>query len=200
MPYSSNAALPDRVKMLPEEAQSMFRAVVNNALKEYNGDESKAFATAWAALKRAGWEKVGDNWQKVSKSDFSAPVEIRKVDADRNIVFGWANIAVRKDGQQVVDTQGDMIDAAELEEAGYNFVLNFRSTGEMHKGDSKGELIESFVVTPEKLQKMGLPADSLPIGWWVGFHISDDAVFAKVKEGKYSAFSIQGKAVREEVK
>lgn len=29
----------------------MFLAVVNSALEEYGGDDAKAFATAWAAIK-----------------------------------------------------------------------------------------------------------------------------------------------------
>jgi hypothetical protein len=62
-----------------------------------------------------------------------------------------------------------------------------------------GQMIESFMGTPDKLEAMGLPADSLPMGHWVGFHIPDPTVFAKIRDGTYGSFSIQGTAVREEV-
>ena len=108
-------------------------------------------------------------------------------------------MAVGKQGDQVLDHQDHLIDIEDLEEAAYLFALEFRTTGEMHVGDVQGHLIETFVVTPEKLEKMGLPKDSLPQGWWVGFHIPDASVYKKVKDGLYKMFSIQGTAVAEEV-
>jgi len=62
-----------------------------------------------------------------------------------------------------------------------------------------GHLVESCCFTKEKFAAMGLPADSLPQGLWVGFYIPDEAVFAKVLDGTYQMFSIQGTAVTEEV-
>ena len=59
---------------------------------------------------------------------------------------------------------------------------------------SVGQMIESFMVTPDKLEAMGLPADALPQGHWVGFHIPDADIFSKIKDGTYSSFSIQGDA------
>lgn len=111
-------------------------------------------------------------------------------------VFGWASIAVTQTGEQLVDRQGDVLFLEDLEPAAYQFVLDFRDTGEMHRGASKGRLIESFVVTPEKLQKMGLKGDALPLGWWVGFEISDPEAIKKVRAGTYKMFSIQGKGTR----
>ncbi len=57
MPYKTIKDLPESVKgSLPAEAQKMFLTVVNSALEEYGGDDAKAFATAWAAVKRK-WRK-----------------------------------------------------------------------------------------------------------------------------------------------
>lgn len=124
---------------------------------------------------------------------------ITKVDDDCNLVFGWANVAFRVDGEQIEDHQEDIVDIEELEPAAYQFVLEFRETGVMHQGEAVGDLIESFVVTPEKLERLGLAPNALPLAWWVGFYIESDEVFAKVKSGEYKMFSIQGKAIREEV-
>lgn len=124
---------------------------------------------------------------------------ILKIDTDRQYVFGWASVAVHKDGASIEDLQGDVIAPEDLEEAGYQFALHYRETGEMHQGAPVGKLIESVVFTPEKLTAMGLAPDALPQAMWVGFHIEDPAIFAKVKTGEYSMFSIQGTAVPVEV-
>ena len=49
MPYASNKELPKGAKKLSGHKQTAFRKAFNNALKEYGGDESKAFATAYSA-------------------------------------------------------------------------------------------------------------------------------------------------------
>lgn len=128
-----------------------------------------------------------------------AEARIVKMDEARNLVFGWANVSIRKDGETIEDLQGDMIDPEELEDAAYQFALHFGKTGVMHEGGPVGTLVESFMVTPEKLAKMGLEHDALPLGLWVGFYIPDNAVFELVKSGHYSMFSIQGTAIREAV-
>ena len=133
----------------------------------------------------------------MSKQQEFSPVV--KIDEDRNLVFGWAYVSVSKTGMPVVDHSGEMIDPADLEDAAYVFNLVFRDSGVMHKGEAVGKLIESLVTTPDKLEKLGLPPGALPVGWWVGFYIEDDEIFAKVKSGEYQAFSIQGQAAREVV-
>lgn len=68
MPWSANSELPPAVRdNLPEEAQSIWRKVANNAISQY-GDEGKAFATAWSALRRSGWDKdKNGKWHRVDK-------------------------------------------------------------------------------------------------------------------------------------
>lgn len=122
-----------------------------------------------------------------------------KIDVAERLVFGWANVAIRKDGAQIEDYQGDLIDPQELETAAYAFNLEFREANVEHTGPVVGHLVESLVVTKEKLQALGLPEDALPQGWWVGFHIPDDAAWASVVKGEYSMFSIEGTATRQEV-
>jgi cation transport regulator ChaB len=193
MPYSSNAALPKPVRdALPAHGQSIYRAAWNNAEKQHGAeDESRLARIAWGAVKRSYRQDSDGEWHRIEK--------VVKVDAERQYVFGWASIAINKDGSQVEDLQGDLIDVEELEDAAYAFALEFRETGAMHKGEAIGKMIESFVVTPEKLEAMGLVPDALPQGWWVGFHVEDAQAFAKIKQGDYQGFSIQGTAVREDL-
>ena len=123
---------------------------------------------------------------------------IYKSDDDRRLVFGWASIAIRTDGTQIEDWQGDMIDPEDLEEAAYQFVKLYREGGEMHERGGVATMIESVVFTEEKMQAMGIPPGTLPIGWWIGFQVTDPEVWAKVKDGTYSMFSIEGTAERVE--
>lgn len=124
---------------------------------------------------------------------------ITKSDDDERLVFGWANVAVRVDGEQITDWQGDMIDPEELEKAAYDYVADFGTAGEMHMRGGVGKVIESCVFTKEKAEALGIPPEILPEGWWVGFRIEDEEVWEKIKSGEYTMFSIGGEAKREPV-
>ena len=127
--------------------------------------------------------------------------KISKANEDKKQVFGWANIAVTKEGTPIQDLQNDMVEPEELEKAAYEHVLSFRSTGERHDPNlrQKGRLIESIVFTKEKLEAMNIPEGTLPYGWWVGYQIDDDKTWAKIKKGEYQMFSIEGTAQRQPV-
>lgn len=140
-----------------------------------------------------------DNNQIAKARDQPHSLTVIKSDDDRRLVFGWANVAVRVDGEQIVDWQQDMIDIAELEKAAYGYVAEFGTAGEMHRRGGVGRVIESIVFMKEKAAALGIPPDIMPEGWWIGFQITDDVVWEKIKNGEYSMFSIEGTAVREPV-
>lgn len=125
--------------------------------------------------------------------------KIAKSDDDKRLAFGWANVSVNAAGEQLVDYHEDMIDIEELEQAAYKFVEFYREGGEMHERGGCAVLIESMVFTKEKQAALGLPEGTVPEGWWIGFHVTDDDVWAKVKDGTYPMFSIEGEAIREPV-
>ena len=134
--------------------------------------------------------------------------QIAKFVDEQRRVFGFANVSIAKDGEQITDLQGHLIDPHELEEAAYEFVkLEFAGAGEMHEGGAVGQLIESMVLDTEKariiLSAAGVAADvvgqvDVPPRWWVGFELSEES-FAKVKTGEFRMFSVQGTAQLEEV-
>lgn len=140
---------------------------------------------------------IGHGWESTHENDYT----IMKTDDDKRLVFGWASISITVDGEQLEDRQQDIIDPEDLETAAYEYVLNFRDTGELHNPNlrKKGRLVESCVFTAEKQRAMGIPAGVLPVGWWIGFKIEDDAAWEKVKNGTYKMFSIEGRAYREPV-
>lgn len=126
---------------------------------------------------------------------------LAKADEEKHLVFGWASIADRADGETIVDWQDDIIDIDELESAAYDFVQFYREGSEMHErgGHDIATLIESMVFTDDKLEKLNIPKGTLPHGWWVGFRVTDEAVWRKVKDGTYKMFSVEGEAIREQV-
>lgn len=113
---------------------------------------------------------------------------------EKQIVFGWANVAKNADGSYPLDWDGDVTAPEELENAAYTFVLKYRETGEQHQGEAVGQMVESMMFTKEKMEALGIPEGILPEAWWVGFYLPDKEVFAKVKKGEYDMFSVQGLA------
>ena len=127
--------------------------------------------------------------------------KIRKSDNEKMQAFGWASVAIEENGEQLEDWEGDMIDPEDLEQAVYEFVQFYGNAGEMHQEDKRivAKLIESVVFTEEKMQLLGIPSGTLPVGWWIGFQVQDEDVWEKVKDGTYSMFSIEGEAERVDV-
>ena len=101
------------------------------------------------------------NPDNVIKSRF----RIMKSDDEKMLAFGWANVSMRVDGELIEDWQADIIEPEELENAAYEYVLLYREGGEMHERGGVAVLIESVVFTEEKMQAMGIPAGTLPVGW-----------------------------------
>lgn len=123
-------------------------------------------------------------------------VEIFKSNEFEKLVSGWASIAKNADGSLPLDWHDDIITAEVLEKAAINFMLEYRDSGEMHKGESKGTVVESIVFTKQKMEAIGIPEGTIPEGWFITVKIHDDEVFKKVVDGEYKMFSIQGKARR----
>ena len=144
-------------------------------------------------------KKFSDLIQKSANSILKSKFQIMKSDDEKMLAFGWASVSVRVDGEQIQDWQGDMIEPGELENAAYEYVRLYRDGGEMHERGGVAVLIESAVFTEEKMQVMGIPAGTLPVGWWIGFKVLDQEVWEKVKDGTYQMFSIEGEAERVKV-
>ena len=64
MPYPTLADLPDAVRNLPTHGQEIWQAAFNAAFAQYDGDEGKSAATAWAAVRKAGYYQDEDgSWR-----------------------------------------------------------------------------------------------------------------------------------------
>ncbi len=124
--------------------------------------------------------------------------EVVRKDAQSRRVYGWFSVAKTKEGKTLIDRQGDAIEVPDLEDAASEFLKEYRQGGENHEGGAPNKLIASIVLTKELQDAMGIPAGTLPEGWFGGFEIGDDA-FAKIANGELLMFSIEGECVPEEV-
>lgn len=144
--------------------------------------------------------KIRDEPVKEKNPVTKRKFQLKKANDEKMQAFGWASVAVVENGDTLEDWQGDIIEPEELENAAYTFVNLYREGGEMHERGGAAYLIESVVFTDEKVAVMGIPEGVLPVGWWIGFQVTDLEVWEKVKNGTYSMFSIEGEAERVEVK
>lgn len=143
--------------------------------------------------------------EEVSKSadvDMAIRGEVCKMNTEKKQVFGWASV-IELDGKPVVDLQDDVMTIETIEKAAYKYVHGSRKGGHQHQreGDEPlhvSDMIESFVLTPEKKEAMGLP-DTTPTGWWVGFKVNDEQTWQDYKSGKLKDFSIHGSGRRVEL-
>ena len=122
--------------------------------------------------------------------------QILKVDEEQRLIYGWASVITEK-GKAVVDLQGDVIEADVLVKAVNEFMENVRVGKTMHVGEETGKVIHSLPVTKEICDALGIQSDLE--GWVVAYKVYDDSVWDRVKSGELRAFSIGGRAQREEL-
>ena len=122
--------------------------------------------------------------------------DITKSNSDNGLVSGWANVSVNADGSVPLDWQDDVIRPDVLEKAAIKFMMDYRGSGVMHEGESKGTVVESIVFTKDKQACIGIPEGTVPEGWFITVKVTDTDVFEKVKDGTFKMFSIQGSAKR----
>ena len=73
MPYTLTD-YPDALKGLPKHAIEIWVSAYNSAFEQYNGDEAKSAATAWAAVKMKYEQDADGNW--VSKESKEATMKL----------------------------------------------------------------------------------------------------------------------------
>ena len=144
--------------------------------------------------------KKPGNGTDTSESDigtekhWSIPLEIKKAQPERQMIFGWASV-VAKNGEYIIDKQGDIIPIHELENAVLEYMLHSRDHGVMHEAQGTGRLVMSFLTTPEYMDAFGLTQKDDQIGWIAGYKIEDPRLWEAHKRGLLPEFSIGGSSV-----
>ena len=122
--------------------------------------------------------------------------KILKTDDEQRMVYGWASVVTEK-GEAVVDRQGDVIEAGTLVKAVNEFMEHVRVGKAMHVGEQVGVVVHSLPITKEIGDALGIQSDRE--GWVVAYKVFDDTVWDMVKSGELAAFSIGGRAIKEEI-
>jgi hypothetical protein len=132
-----------------------------------------------------------------SVSEMTKTIEgkILKADDEQRMVYGWASVVTEK-GEPVIDRQGDVIEPETLVKAVNNFMEHVRVGKAMHTGDQVGVVVHSMPITKEIGDALGIHSDRE--GWVVAYKVYDDNVWNMVKSGELAAFSIGGRAVKED--
>jgi hypothetical protein len=122
--------------------------------------------------------------------------KILKTDDEQRMVYGWASVVTEK-GEAVVDRQGDVIEPDTLVKAVNDFMEHVRVGKAMHTGEQVGTVVHSLPITKEIGDALGIQSDRE--GWVVAYKVFDDSIWAMVKSGELAAFSIGGRAIKEEI-
>jgi len=94
----------------------------------------------------------------------------------------------------VVDAQGDIISAEEIEQAAHDWLMNSRVIGDSHRKEAQAQVVESWIA-PSSLE---IDGQDIPKGaWLMTVKVLDDRMWEAVKSGDYGGFSIGGSANRE---
>jgi len=166
MPYSSVEDIPqsvkDRIKSPKKRRQWLH---VWNSEYDRHHDESRAFAGANSAVKKAAGMTTESDQQK-----FSFFLPLAKVDKENRTVSGYAST-------ECVDCDGEIVsrDAIKAALPGYMVWKNIR---EMHQPSAVGKATEA------NMDGKGL---------YLTAKIVDDAAWKKVEEDIYKGFSIGGR-------
>jgi len=105
--YKNLNELPDAVKILPEHGQEIFMAAFNSAFEQYEGDEEKCFAVAWAAVKNK-YEKKGDEWVEISKNRMHPALILKEISSDAPREFQLlpqGEIDIEGEGPALIDEE-----------------------------------------------------------------------------------------------
>lgn len=137
------------------------------------------------------FDKVSDVFETIVKSE------------DNHLLFGWAYVAQKINGEQVYDHSGEHVrkeDFQDLEMATYIFNIAYRQSDIRHDCVAKGYLIDSMVFTKEKIEAMkksGHLVGDIAQGVWMGFWFPEDDDWKIIKDMKAPMFSLYGSAVKE---
>ena len=148
------------------------------------------------ALRAIVQEVLKEAGTSVSEMTKNIEGKILKTDDEQRMVYGWASVITEK-GEPVVDRQDDMIEADTLVKAVNEFMEHVRVGKAMHVGEQVGTVVHSLPITKEIGDSLGIQSDRE--GWVVAYKVFDDDVWNMVKSGELAAFSIGGKAIKEEI-
>ena len=183
---------------MPADCCTIFRLACNSSLGS-GASRGRAFVAGYAAVRRSGWSKAAGESRfrkrlKIARQ--TAKLELHKLHEDARVFYAWATI-VEKGGQLVSDHEGDGWSPAEMEKTAWRYAAGPGHHSIMHGELAGSDLVASMPFTHD-LQK-ALEIDLGKVGWLVGYHVNDDALWERIKGGDLPMLSIHGHGWRESV-
>lgn len=135
-------------------------------------------------------------WQEdISVSELTKtkedPVKILKFDEEQRVIYGFASV-VSVNGEPLVDLHGDVISSKTMEKAATEFMLGTRKGLTMHSGGQTTTIVHSMPLTKEVMDALGISSEKE--GWAIAVKVHDDQTWQEAKSGKFTGFSIGGRA------
>lgn len=200
---------PGKVNAMQDVATSKPPVIVRNAGRNYIADGHHRAAAAYmngdrtlpvkyldiTPMDQAVKADADESATEQGDGEFEFVFKVASIEPTRQMIFGFASV-VEKNGQLIIDKQGDVITTDDLEEAAYDYVLEARQHGDMHKLIGTGRLVESMVFTIEKQDVLGIVLKDHDghriVAWWTGFKVDNQDLWEAHKRGERPEFSIAG--------
>lgn len=151
--------------------------------------------SAFVVVKNAKGEPADDVFA------FEAPV-VKIVEGAREERFVLGVVAT----PNKVDGHGEVIPPEVIRKAAHDYLAHYRQTDDNHDlrpllgGASPGVPVESYITPHDATFETPRGPKTVPAGsWMLGVKVTDDALWAKVKSGKTTGFSIWGRALKRRV-
>ena len=122
---------------------------------------------------------------KVKKS-----VDLFKFDDDQRLVYGVVLVP------DIEDLQGDIISKEEIQAAAHDYQVKSRLIKAQHKAPTDAEVVESYIAPVDIPIGNGIA----PAGSWIMVtRVNSAAMWAAIKKGDITGYSIGGVGEREEI-
>lgn len=179
----TSAALDDAGALNADVEKTVVREGGEYCVVDDSGREYGCYATEREAEERLGQLQFNDLESRVTKF-----FPISKSDVEQRLVYG---IVLEPDE---VDAQNDTINVEGIQKTAHNFLAKYNresEMGHMHQrlGDIGVDLVESYIAPVD----FTIGEEPVKKGsWLMTARVNDDKLWADVKSGKLTGFSVAG--------
>ncbi|QWG87348.1 XkdF-like putative serine protease domain-containing protein [Bacillus mycoides] len=119
---------------------------------------------------------------------------IKGEDEDQQLVYGIVYSPGSAEDSSTHDAHGDFMTAEDIEKSAHNFIAKYRNIDAQHDFNAgAGEVVESYVVPVD----MDINGEKITKGTWVLVTKATDEIWADIKDGKMTGYSLAGIAETE---
>ena len=119
---------------------------------------------------------------------------IKGEDEDQKLVYGIVYSPGSAEDTSTHDAHGDFMTAEDIEKSAHNFIAKYRNIDAQHDFNAgAGEVVESYVAPVD----MDINGETITKGTWVLVTKATDEIWADIKDGKMTGYSLAGVAETE---